>query len=125
LAGVFAIFFLSTVTDLAMHASGVFPPEGQPMATALWLLASGYRIVYDTAGCYLAARLAPSRPMTHALVLGGIGVVLSLLGTVATWNKGLGFGPHWYPLSLVATSLPCAWVGGKLRVMQTARGRAA
>ena len=41
-----------------------------------------------------------------------IGVGLATAGAVATWNQGLG--PHWYPLSLVVTALPSAWVGGKL-----------
>jgi hypothetical protein len=53
-----------------LHATGVFPPFGQPMADALFLLATAYRIVYGVAGCYLTARLAPDRPMRHALALG-------------------------------------------------------
>ena len=113
-AGFAVIVVLSTVTDLALHATKVFPPEGQPMTTALWVLALAYRSVYAVLGCWLAARLAPSRPMAHALTLGTIGVILSALGTAATWDKGPGFGPKWYPLSLVASSLPLAWLGGRL-----------
>jgi len=64
-------------------------------------------------GCYLAARLAPDRPMGHALALGVVGLVLSALGAAASWNAGLG--PRWYPILLVASSLPCAWAGGKLQ----------
>jgi hypothetical protein len=41
---------------------------------------------------------------------------LSALGAVVTWNRALG--PHWYPLALVVTALPTAWLGGKLRLMQ-------
>ncbi|HEY2960869.1 MAG TPA: hypothetical protein VGJ37_00510 [Pyrinomonadaceae bacterium] len=37
---------------------------------------------------------------------------------MATWNKGPEFGPGWYPLTLVALSLPLAWIGGKLRLEQ-------
>jgi len=112
--GFAVIVVLSTVTDLALHAGHVFPAEGQPMATPLWVLALAYRSVFAVLGCWLAARLAPSRPMAHALTLGAIGVVLSALGTAATWDKGPGFGPKWYPLSLVVTSLPLAWLGGRL-----------
>jgi hypothetical protein len=36
------------------------------------------------------------------------------VATVATWNKGPAFGPHWYPIALVLVSIPCAWIGGKL-----------
>jgi len=114
LAGFLAIVIITTATDMAMHATGVFPPLGEPMGDALFLLATGYRIVYGVAGCYIAARLAPDRPMLHALALGVVGVVASALGAVATWNRGPAFGPHWYPLALIAISMPCAWLGGKL-----------
>jgi hypothetical protein len=52
--------------------------------------------------------------MQHALALGVLGLVVSIAGTVATWNKGPEFGPKWYPLSLIAIAMPCAWVGGRL-----------
>lgn len=113
-AGFVVIVALSIATDLTLHKAGVFPEQGQPMSNGLWALATAYRIVYGVLGCYLAARLAPRRPMLHAMVLGVIGLVISSLGVVETWNNGPGFGPHWYPLSLVVTALPCAWLGGKL-----------
>jgi hypothetical protein len=113
-AGLVAIVILSTLGDVVMHATGVFPPWGQPMSDSLFLLATAYRIVFSIAGCYLTARLAPDRPMQHALVLGVIGIVISGAGAAATWNRGPEFGPHWYPLLLVGVSLPCAWLGGVL-----------
>src|SRR5882672_11609314 len=76
LAGLVAIFVLSIATDVALHATGVFPPWEVRMSDALFLLALSYRIVYGVAGCYLTARLAPDRPMLHALALGAVGVVL-------------------------------------------------
>ena len=117
-AGLVLIFVLSLVTDVVMHATGIFPPWMQPMADSLFLVATAYRIIFSVLGCYLAARLAPNRPMQHALILGAIGVVLSAVGLVATWNKGPEFGPKWYPISLVVLALPLAWVGGKLRLLQ-------
>jgi hypothetical protein len=115
LAGFLVIVVISIATDVAMHATGVFPPPGRPMSNALWLLATAYRIIYGVAGGYVAARLAPDRPMWHALALGVVGLALSIVGAVATWNGGPGFGPHWYPLALVAVAIPCAWLGGRLR----------
>jgi hypothetical protein len=114
LAGLLAIFILSIGTDVALQATGVFPPFGQPMVDALFLLALAYRIVYGAAGCYIAARLAPDRPMQHALALGVVGLVLSTAGAVAMWDAG----PAWYSLAVIAIALPCAWVGGRLRGMQ-------
>jgi surface polysaccharide O-acyltransferase-like enzyme len=118
LAGLFAIIILSSATDMALHATGIFPPLGQPMADGLFLLATAYRIVYGVAGSYLAARLASDRPMQHALALGVVGLVISTAGAAATWNAGPTFGPKWYPLAVIAIALPCAWAGGRLRDMQ-------
>ncbi|HET6669975.1 MAG TPA: hypothetical protein VFH15_07050 [Pyrinomonadaceae bacterium] len=114
IAGLLIIFALSLGTDLVMHATGIFPPWFQPMATPLWLLALAYRSVFAVLGCYITARLAPNQPMKHAILLGVIGLFLSVVGVVSTWNAGPEFGPKWYPLALVASSLPCAWLGGKL-----------
>ncbi len=113
-AGVLAVFILSLGTDVIMHATGIYPPWFQPMADSLFVLATAYRVVYGVAGGYIAARLAPDRPMQHALALGLVGLVLSIAGAAGTWNAGPEFGPRWYPLALVASALPCAWVGGVL-----------
>jgi len=113
--GMLAIITLSLGTDVVLHVTGIFPPWFQPMVTTLWVLALAYRIVYGILGGYITARLAPQRPIKHAIVLGLIGVGLSIIGTAANWNQGPEFGPKWYPLALVVTALPCAWIGGKLR----------
>ena len=118
LAGLLAIIVLSIGTDLLLEAIRVFPRIGEPVASRLLLLATAYRAVYGVAGSYIAARLAPDRPMLHALALGVVGVALSAAGAFATWNGGPAFGPHWYPIALIAIAMPCAWVGGKFRVMQ-------
>jgi hypothetical protein len=118
LAGFVVVVVLSLGTDLVLHAAGVFPPWGDPMSDALFVLATVYRTAYALLGSYLTARLAPYKPMKHALAGGVVGLVLSTIGAVSTWDKGPEFGPHWYPLALVATALPCAWAGGRLRTLQ-------
>jgi len=117
-AGFVVVVILSIGTDVVLHAAGIFPPLGQPMSDPLLLLATIYRTTYAVAGSYITARLAPDRPMQHALAGGAVGLVLSIIGAVMAWNKVATLGPHWYPLALVVTALPCAWVGGKIRVMQ-------
>lgn len=109
-AGLLAIVVLSTAADAVLHATGVYPPFPRRMADELFLLATAYRIVFGIAGCYLAARLAPDHPMRHALVLGAIGTVLSAAGAIAMWE----YGPGWYSIAIIAISLPCAWIGGRL-----------
>jgi hypothetical protein len=117
-AGFALIVATSLATDVALHATGVFPAWFKPMADHLWALATAYRFVYSVAGAYVTARLAPRRPMRHALVLGAIGLALSALGAAANWNKGEGYGPQWYCLSLIAIAIPSAWLGGWLRQSQ-------
>jgi peptidoglycan/LPS O-acetylase OafA/YrhL len=121
LAGLILIIILDTGLDVIMHATGIYPPWFQPMATGLWLLAVGYRTIDSIAGCYLTARLAPDRPLAHALVLGCLGVLFSTIGVISTWNKGPEFGPKWYPIGLVIIALPCAFIGGSLRRRQLQR----
>jgi MFS family permease len=119
-AGFLVVAILSTLTDLLMHATGVFPPTDQTilMTTPLWILATTYRVIYTVGGNWLTARMAPRRPMKHAIILGAIGTVIATLGVVFTWNKGPEFGPKWYPISLVVTALPCSWIGAKLAMAQ-------
>ncbi len=120
LAGMFAGIILTLGTDIVLHAIGVFPPWGQSMVgfEGPLLLATVYRTVYGVVGTYIIARLAPDRPMQHALVGGAIGLAVSIVGAAVTWNKGPAFGPHWYPLALIVLAMPQAWMGGKLRLLQ-------
>ena len=97
-----------------MHATGVYPPWFQPMRDALFLLAIGYRIVYGILGPYVTARLAPDRPMRHALILGLVGTLLAILGALSTWDKSPEFGPRWYTFTLIVIAIPLAWLGGKI-----------
>jgi hypothetical protein len=111
--GLVSIFVVTTAVDAIMHATGVFPPaDAPPMSSALFLLAFAYRFVFDVAGSWLTARLAPAQPMRHALALGAVGLVLSIGGAAALWNAG----PHWYPIALAASALPCAWLGARIRI---------
>jgi hypothetical protein len=115
-AGVLFIVIGSTLADAVFHAIGVYPPWDQPIDDTLSLLATSYRIVISVIGAWLTARLAPSNPMRHAMILGYVGTVLGLIGVVATWN--LGLGPHWYPIALAVLAIPQCWAGGKIYAMR-------
>jgi hypothetical protein len=120
LAGILAGAALPTATDMLLRAAGIFPPfdVNEAMSNPLLLLATAYRTIYGVLGAYIAARLAPNRPMGHALVLGAIGLAAGIVGAAVTWNMGPAFGPHWYPLALVALAMPQSWFGAKLRLME-------
>lgn len=117
LAGIVGLFtgaLLSIAADVVFHWLHVFPPWGEPVSDGPLALATIYRAIFSIFGCYVTARMAPSNPMKHALILGVIGVVFSAIGAITTWNRGPAFGPHWYPVTLVIIALPCAWLGGKI-----------
>ena len=115
-AGVLVIVVVTTLVDIVLHATHVFPPMNQPIGDALAVLATSYRIVISIGGAWLTARLAPAKPMKHAIVLGLVGTVLGLVGVVATRN--LGLGPRWYPIVLAVLAIPQCWVGGRIYEMQ-------
>lgn len=113
LAGFVTIAALSTLTDMVMHMTGIYPPNGAPMfEPELNALALSYRVVFTILGGYVTARLAPSNPGRHVLILAGIGLVLSVLGVFASMSANLG--PIWLPVALVVTAVPCVWLGGRL-----------
>jgi drug/metabolite transporter (DMT)-like permease len=120
-AGILVGVILSLGTDQILHVLKIYPPWGQSMSDGLFMLATAYRVVYTILGSYIAARLAPDRPMWHAMVLGVVGLVVSIAGAVATWNAQPSIGPHWYALLIAAISIPCAWLGGMIRERQLAQ----
>ena len=112
LAGFLTVVILSTATDFLLESLGIFPPIGQGLfITWMLILAFIYRSVYTVLGGYITAKLAPDRPMRHAIILGIVGIVAGSIGVVAGWNMSA----HWYPIALVIGALPCTWFGGKLR----------
>ena len=70
--------------------------------------------VYAIIGCYLTARLAPNRPMRHALILGALGLVMNIAATVSLW----GTAPAWYFILNLLLVMPYPWLGGRIRERQ-------
>jgi hypothetical protein len=114
IAGIVVGAGLSLGTDQVLHVLKIYPPWGRTMSDGLFAVATGYRIVYNILGSYVAARLAPYRPMWHAMVLGVVGLIVGLAGAAVTWNAQPPLGPHWYAVVVALISIPCAWIAGKL-----------
>ena len=76
-----------------------------------------YRTIYNVVGAYIVARLAPSHPMRHALIIGALGT----LGSIAAAMAAPDLGPAWYAWSIVATALPSAWLGGRMFELRSAK----
>lgn len=116
--GLLTIVVLATVTDTVLETTGVFPSVAEQREHGFdtpWmvLLALAYRAIFTVAGGYVTAALAPGRPMRHAVTLGLLGIVLSVLGAIPTW----GITPIWFSIVLILLALPCAWLGGRLRTI--------
>jgi len=94
-----------------------FDSTGRVEAIPVLLLIIGYVGVFAVSGCYLTARLAPKDPMRHALVLGGLGLLFNLAGTLALWNTA----PAWFHIVSLILVMPYAWVGGRLREAELSR----
>lgn len=123
LTGIVIGIVLSTATDFGLHAIGLTPSPKDRWPNNLLVLATMYRAVYGIFASYVIARLAPNRPMGHALVAGTLGMIVSILGAIAAWSTTAG--QHWYPVALALTAIPTAWMGAKLWLMQSSRRTAA
>lgn len=121
--GFLLIGVLSVSADLVLRAvmPDVFDAQGAVGSTPVLLLMQGYVAVFAVFGCYVAARLAPSRPMAHALALGVLGLIFNVAGTIARWDHA----PAWYHVLALALVMPYAWLGGRLRERQLERTGAA
>ena len=116
-AGVLFVVVITTIVDIVLHLTRVFPPVNQPIDDVQALLATSYRIVIGVVGAWLTATMAPSKPMAHAIWLGAIGTLLAVAAVVATWN--LGLGPRWYPVAIAVLAIPQSWAGGRLALRQS------
>ena len=117
-AGFVAVFVLAIATDAVLVTAHVFPAMDHPelYGDGLYALITVYTAVYSAVGGYLTAWLAPSKPITHALVLGVLGMLASLAGAVANWDKAAGH--TWYPIALIVIAIPTCWAGGKLCLLR-------
>ncbi len=119
-AGFVVIAILSFGTDAIVRRSfaNAYDATGRTDSVGLLLLTLAYVGVYAVAGCYLTARLAANRPLNHALILGLLGLVFTGAGTAFAWATA----PAWYHVIALATVLPWAWLGGRLREKELERG---
>ena len=81
------------------------------MESVTWLLVTQvYVFLYATFGCWLTGRLAPDRPMRHAIILGLLGLAFNLAGSAMQWATV----PVWYHVLAIALVMPASYLGGLL-----------
>ena len=117
-AGFVVIGALAAVTGRLV--AGAWPSQvdadGYPATTMMMVLQLLYVGVYATFGCWLAGRLAPSRPMLHALIVGVLGLALNATTGLAMRDAF----PTWYLAAGILTTMLWAWLGGLIAERQAA-----
>ena len=118
---ILAGLLLTTVLAIACDAlllrlfPGKFGPNGATGDTLILLAVLLYCSFFEFLGGYVTARLAPDRPVGHAVVFGLVGLALSVLSTIGRWNTT----PAWYFIAVIILIVPAAWAGGRLRASPT------
>ncbi len=116
-AGYFLTALLTAGTIAVLAA--LFP-ESYVATDRAWVI---FNIVYGCAfavlGGYITARLAPSRPLAHAVALGLIMAVLAIMTSLATAgappDPEVAASPAWYYPVLALTVVPSVALGGWLQ----------
>ncbi len=106
---------LSIGTDVVLTKTGIM--IGDPFRDNpgwLILIIIIYRFIFNATGCFITARTAPNKPMVHVLIIGIVGTILGIVGSVTMWDKAVA----WYNVSIILISLPSAWLGGKLFILK-------
>jgi hypothetical protein len=122
-AGLITVVVLSEGTDFVLRWAGILPSLEAGVAAVTDTMLAGalaYRTLAGVIGAFVAAVLAPNRPMAHALALGLIGLFLSTVGTIVMW----GIGPAWYPIALAVVAVPASWLGGRIAERRAQRVQA-
>jgi nitrate/nitrite transporter NarK len=105
---------LSVITDFLLEATGILPdPKKGLFETSAIIVVLFYRGIYTIFAGYVVAKFAPYKPITHALILGVIGTLITV---AATNNPSLsGKAPLWFGYTLAITIIPCMWLGVKIQ----------
>ena len=99
---------------IGQFVPGFFDPGTRITSVPLLLGVMAYVAVFAVFGCYVTARLAPSRPMLHALVLGALGLAFNVMGSIQLWDTA----PAWYHIASLLLVMPYAYLGGLIRERQ-------
>jgi hypothetical protein len=112
-----AVLNVGTNAVLAKAAPDLIPTGAPVTDPAALVLVCVYVAAFGILGCYVTARLAPSRPLFHALLLGGIALAMSIPVTIMAWNDT----PAWFNVYNLLAVMPYAYVGGRIRERQLER----
>lgn len=105
--GVLAIPFLGLMCGrfILPHVSSQFTPT---QTTIGFMLSALCAEICNMAGGYIAAQLAPQKPLTHAFIVGSTVVVMATYVAVVLCARE----PFWYHFATIILALPTTMAGG-------------
>lgn len=111
IAGLVVTTVVSVGIDMLMGATGIINMDNFKNNSFLAiLLVILYRFAANAGGSYIAAMLAPQKPMRHVLIIGFIGLFTGILGAFFMWDAA----PAFYNISIIVMAIPSALTGGKM-----------
>ena len=109
---------LSILTDYLLEAIGVLPnPEKGLFETWAILLVLFYRGAYTILAGFIVAKVAPNKPMLYAVILGIIGTTITVISN--SRPEVADKAPLWYGYTLAAITIPCLWLGVRIKQHST------
>ena len=121
LAGYLVSAILTGVTIAALGA--IFPESYQPENIGWVIFNVIYGCAFAVIGGYIVARLAPSRPLVHATVLGVLMAIFAMITgyaiSSAPPSPEYANQPSWYYPVLAITVLPSILLGAWMYVRRT------
>ena len=108
------IALLSTLTDFLLESIGVLPnPQKGLFVKWAILLVLFYRGVFTIFGGFIVAKLAPNKPMLHAIIPGIIGTLITVIAVSSPSFSEKA--PLWFGFTLAAITIPCIWLGVSIK----------
>jgi hypothetical protein len=110
--GFTAVVLTNLAAELMLNAvlPGSLDPEGLPVTTLAQALYSPVLFLAGMAGAFLVVVGAPRKPIVHALVFGGVALLVDIMVVrdyAAVWAV-------WFSVLVVATVPPQVWLGAVL-----------
>ena len=110
-----SITLLSITTDFLLESIGILPdPNKGLFDTRAIILVLAYRGIYTIFAGFIIAKLAPSKPILHAIILGAIGIIITVLAT--TEPSFSDKAPLWFGYTMAAITIPCLWLGVNIQL---------
>ena len=116
IAGFLLLMVLSIGADILLRAffPKAFSPSGAVQSWFAAITTICYAAAFGALSSYLTARLAGGRPVMHAMVLGGVVLLVVVAELAGSWHSA----PAWFNLCFLAIILPSAYLGGFIRARQ-------